>query len=41
MVTVELPVPPDVSVTGLAVAVTLAAVPSVEVTLVTKVTVPV
>jgi hypothetical protein len=40
MVIVEVPVPPAVSVTGLAVAVTFAAVPSVEVTLVAKVTVP-
>jgi hypothetical protein len=40
IVTVEVPVPPAVSVTGVAVAVTSAGVPSVEVTVVAKVTVP-
>jgi hypothetical protein len=40
MVTVEVPVPPGVNVTGVAVAVTFAAVPAVEVTVVAKVIVP-
>jgi hypothetical protein len=41
MVTVEVPVPPAVKVTDVAVAVTSAGVPSVEVTVVVKETVPV
>jgi hypothetical protein len=40
IVTVEVPEPPDVRVTGLAVAVKSAGVPSVDVTLVVKETVP-
>ena len=40
MVTVDVPVPPDVSVTGVAEAVTFAGVPSVEVTAMAKETVP-
>jgi len=40
MVTVEVPMPPEVSVTEVAVAVTSAGVPSVELTAVTKETVP-
>lgn len=40
MVTVEVPVPPEINVTGVAVAVTSAGVPSVELTAVAKEMVP-